>query len=67
LQEEFSVHGLTFDRSSLTRWRQGMGEEQTLALLHLPHHSRLQPLQHARAAGRMVLVSYPKNRVKAPL
>jgi IS5 family transposase len=31
--EEFFRHRLTFDRSSLTRWRQRMGEERLLALL----------------------------------
>jgi len=31
--EEFFQHTLVFDRSSLTRWRQRMGEEKLLALL----------------------------------
>src|SRR4028119_1689086 len=31
--EEFFQHGLPFDRSSLTRWRQRMGEERLIALL----------------------------------
>ncbi len=31
--EEFFQHKLPFDRSSLTRWRQRMGEEKLLALL----------------------------------
>src|SRR6266700_1189557 len=31
--EEFSQHALVFDRSSLTRWRQRMGEEKLQALL----------------------------------
>jgi IS5 family transposase len=31
--EEFFQHRLTFDRSSLTRWRQRMGEERLQALL----------------------------------
>jgi IS5 family transposase len=31
--EEFFQHTLVFDRSSLTRWRQRMGEERLLALL----------------------------------
>ena len=31
--EEFFRHKLTFDRSSLTRWRQRLGEEQIAALL----------------------------------
>ena len=31
--EEFFQHCLVFDRSSLTRWRQRMGEEKLLALL----------------------------------
>lgn len=31
--EEFFRHRLAFDRSSLTRWRQRMGEEKLLALL----------------------------------
>lgn len=31
--EEFFCHALTFDRSSLTRWRQRMGEERLAALL----------------------------------
>ena len=30
--EEFFRHQLTFDRSSLTRWRQRMGEERLAAL-----------------------------------
>ena len=31
--EEFFQHKLTFDRSSLTRWRQRMGEERLTALI----------------------------------
>jgi transposase, IS5 family len=31
--EEFFQHKLTFDRSSLTRWRQRMGEEKLVALI----------------------------------
>jgi IS5 family transposase len=31
--EEFFQHALVFDRSSLTRWRQRMGEEKLQALL----------------------------------
>jgi transposase, IS5 family len=31
--EEFFQHQLTFDRSSLTRWRQRMGEERLVALI----------------------------------
>ncbi len=31
--EEFFLHELPFDRSSLTRWRQRMGEERVAALL----------------------------------
>jgi transposase, IS5 family len=31
--EEFFQHKLTFDRSSMTRWRQRMGEEKLVALL----------------------------------
>ena len=31
--EEFLQHNLPFDRSSLTRWRQRMGEERLMALL----------------------------------
>ena len=31
--EEFFQHELVFDRSSLTRWRQRMGEEKLVALL----------------------------------
>ena len=31
--EEFFQHELTFDRSSLTRWRQRMGEERIVSLL----------------------------------
>ena len=31
--EEFFHHKLTFDRSSLTRWRQRMGEEKLVALI----------------------------------
>jgi IS5 family transposase len=31
--EEFFQHQLTFDRSSLTRWRQRMGEEHLAALI----------------------------------
>jgi len=31
--EEFFRHKLTFDRSSLTRWRQRMGEERLAALI----------------------------------
>ena len=31
--EEFFLHELPFDRSSMTRWRQRMGEERVAALL----------------------------------
>jgi transposase-like protein DUF772 len=31
--EEFFQHQLTFDRSSLTRWRQRMGEDRLAALI----------------------------------
>jgi IS5 family transposase len=31
--EEFFVHKLPFDRSSLTRWRQRMGEEKLVAVI----------------------------------
>ena len=31
--EEFFIHKLPFDRSSLTRWRQRMGEEKLVALI----------------------------------
>ncbi len=31
--EEFFCHELTFDRSSITRWRQRMGEERMVSLL----------------------------------
>ncbi len=31
--EEFFQHALTFDRSSMTRWRQRMGEEKLVALI----------------------------------
>lgn len=31
--EEFFQHRLVFDRSSLTRWRQRMGDEKLVALL----------------------------------
>ena len=31
--EEFFLHELPFDRSSMTRWRQRMGEERTVGLL----------------------------------
>ena len=31
--EEFFQHKLTFDRSSLTRWRQRMGEQRLVALI----------------------------------
>lgn len=31
--EEFFIHELPFDRSSMTRWRQRMGEERVVALL----------------------------------
>jgi IS5 family transposase len=31
--EEFFQHKLRFDRSSMTRWRQRMGEEKLVALI----------------------------------
>jgi transposase, IS5 family len=31
--EEFFQHKLSFDRSSMTRWRQRMGEEKLVALI----------------------------------
>src|SRR3954453_2801048 len=43
--EEFFQHTPPFDRSSLTRWRQRMGEERLIA----PSSRRALPLQPARA------------------
>ena len=36
--EEFFCHELPFDRSSMTRWRQRMGEERIASLLQESHH-----------------------------
>jgi IS5 family transposase len=36
--EEFFCHRLTFDRSSMTRWRQRMGEDKLVALLQESLH-----------------------------
>ncbi len=37
--EAFFCHCLPFDRSSLTRWRQRMGEERLVALLQESLHA----------------------------
>jgi hypothetical protein len=56
--EEFFQHALVFDRSSLTRWRQRMGQEKLKALLQesLAVATRAdapQGLFPARARGRV--------------
>ena len=38
--EEFFQHRLVFDRSSLTRWRNRMGEERLAALIQEPFGCR---------------------------
>ena len=40
--EEFFCHQLPFDRSSLTRWRQRMGEDKLVALIHAAEAGRPQ-------------------------
>ena len=47
--EEFFRHTLPFDRSSLTRWRQRMGEEKLVALIQAP--GRGHPHRRGQALG----------------
>jgi transposase, IS5 family len=51
--EEFFCHKLPFDRSSMTRWRQRMGEEKLGALLQESLHP-----QRCGQAGRL----HPRHR-----
>jgi IS5 family transposase len=53
--EEFFRHKLTFDRSSLTRWRQRMGEEKLVALIQesLSVATRTGAAKRAGEGGRL--------------
>ena len=51
--EEFFRHKLTFERSSLTRWRQRMGEEKLVALIQ-------ESLSVATRAGAAKPADFPK-------
>lgn len=61
--EEFFQHRLVFDRSSLARWRQRMGEEKLVALIeggHVPDRCKAErPRPHAAGAAG------PKARCRA--
>ena len=46
--EEFFQHQLPFDRSSLTRWRQRMGEDKLVALFRRAFRSRPAPAPRSR-------------------
>src|SRR5277367_611050 len=54
--EEFFRHQLTFDRSSLTRWRQRMGEERLTALIQ----------ESLSVASAMTPAAPPAMAVSAP-
>ena len=55
--EEFFRHKLPFDRSSLTRWRQRMGEEKLVALIQ----ESLNAATRMGAAGGMASRSFPRR------
>ncbi len=62
--EEFFCHELPFDRSSLTRWRQRMGEERIAALLQESLHVAVKTGAMKPADTRRVIVDttvQPKN------
>jgi len=62
--EVFFQHKATFDRSSMTRWRQRMGEEKLVELVdYSAHHRRsirkkLQPILYRLQYMYLLLVSY---------
>ena len=62
--EEFFCHELPFDRSSMTRWRQRMGEEQIIALLQESLHVAVKTGAMKPSDTRRVIVDttvQPKN------
>jgi hypothetical protein len=50
--EEFFQHRLVFDRSSLTRWRNRMGEERLAALIQRACRLPSRPRQSSRPSCR---------------
>ena len=54
--EEFFQHKTPFDRSSLTRWRQRMGEEKLTALIQESLARRPGPARPSRRTSRGVIV-----------
>jgi IS5 family transposase len=66
--EEFFQHRLVFDRSSLTRWRQRMGEERALALLQesLAAAARMQALRPKDLARVVVDTTVQPKAVMFP-
>lgn len=62
--EEFFCHELTFDRSSMTRWRQRMGEERIVSLLQESLHVAVSTGAMKPSDTRRVIVDttvQPKN------
>jgi IS5 family transposase len=66
--EEFFQHRLVFDRSSLTRWRQRMGEEKLQALLQesLAVASRTEAIKPADLARAIVDTTVQPKAVMFP-
>jgi hypothetical protein len=66
--EEFFQHRLRFDRSSLTRWRQRMGEERLLALLQesLATATRIGALQPSDLSRVVVDTTVQEKAVTFP-
>ena len=60
--EEFFRHKLTFDRSSLTRWRQRMGEEKLAALIQ---ESLVSGDAHRRGQARGLLQGHRRHHRSA--
>ncbi|MET4117839.1 hypothetical protein ABIB85_004477 [Bradyrhizobium sp. JR1.5] len=66
--EEFFQHRLVFDRSSLTRWRQRMGEEKLQALLQesLVVASKTEAINPADPRVTVNTTVQPKNVMPMP-
>jgi len=66
--EEFFQHRLVFDRSSLTRWRQRMGEDKLLALLQesLAVAARTEAVKPSDLAGIVIDTTVQPKAVMFP-
>src|SRR5262249_57430235 len=66
--EEFFQHALVFDRSSLTRWRQRMGEDKLKALLQesLAVATPTEAMKAAHPARGLIDTTVPPKAVMFP-